>query len=84
LNVPSSKAISNLNQSVKGLRDAYSKVEPKCEGTLRDAYIEFGIDLVTCNWPLRKIPQYSLLVPQNPAQALFLFSLGTIVSPKRN
>ena len=43
MTVPSTKAISKLNQSVKGLRDAYSKVEPKCERTLRDAYIEFGI-----------------------------------------
>ena len=36
------------------------------------------------NRPVRKIPQYSLFVPPDFAKALFLFSLGTIVIPKRN
>ena len=45
---------------------------------LADEYITFTIR------PFRKIPNYSLFVPPNFASALFLFSLGTIVSPKRN
>ena len=41
--------------------------------------------LFICNRPFRKIPKYSLFVPPNFAQALFLgFFVGTIVSPKRN
>ena len=41
--------------------------------------------LFVCNRPFRKILKYSLFVPPNFAQALFLFLfIGTIVSPKRN